>query len=94
MLTVAEVLSVARLWLPWVRFAVRWRTCEGTAYGLGGRLEMVPVLFGKNGRDDWIRTSDPLTPSQVRYQAAPHPEIFLIKRDFGLAEARRAKADR
>ena len=30
----------------------------------------------KNGRDDWIRTSDPLTPSQVRYQAAPHPEIF------------------
>jgi hypothetical protein len=31
----------------------------------------------KIGRDDWIRTSDPLTPSQVRYQAAPHPEIFL-----------------
>ena len=28
---------------------------------------------GENGRDDWIRTSDPLTPSQVRYQAAPHP---------------------
>ena len=27
------------------------------------------------GRDDWIRTSDPLTPSQVRYQAALHPEI-------------------
>jgi hypothetical protein len=26
------------------------------------------------GRDDWIRTSDPLTPSQVRYQAAPHPD--------------------
>ena len=25
------------------------------------------------GRDDWIRTSDPLTPSQVRYQAALHP---------------------
>ncbi len=30
----------------------------------------------KNGRDDWIRTSGPLTPSQVRYQAAPHPEIL------------------
>ena len=29
----------------------------------------------KIGRDDWIRTSDPLTPSQVRYQAAPHPEV-------------------
>ena len=27
-----------------------------------------------SGRDDWIRTSDPLTPSQVRYQAAPHPD--------------------
>ena len=26
------------------------------------------------GRDDRIRTCDPLTPSQVRYQAAPHPE--------------------
>src|SRR5664279_6475840 len=24
-------------------------------------------------RDDRIRTCDPLTPSQVRYQAAPHP---------------------
>ena len=29
----------------------------------------------KIGRDDWIRTSDPLTPSQVRYQAAPHPDV-------------------
>ena len=25
------------------------------------------------GRVDWIRTSDPLTPSQVRYQTAPPP---------------------
>ncbi len=32
----------------------------------------VPSRF-KIGRDDWIRTSDPLTPSQVRYQTAPHP---------------------
>src|SRR5688500_18830346 len=31
------------------------------------------------GRDDWIRTSDPLTPSQVRYQAAPHPELTAIR---------------
>ena len=30
-----------------------------------------------SGRDDWIRTSDPLTPSQVRYQAAPRPEAFV-----------------
>jgi hypothetical protein len=30
----------------------------------------------KIGRDDWIRTSDPLTPSQVRYQAALHPVLL------------------
>jgi hypothetical protein len=43
------------------------------------------------GRDDWIRTSDPLTPSQVRYQAAPHPEIQILgaaeNLDLGCAEA-------
>ncbi len=27
----------------------------------------------KSGRDDWIRTSGPLLPKQVRYQAALHP---------------------
>ena len=27
----------------------------------------------RNGRDAEIRTRDPLTPSQVRYQAALHP---------------------
>ena len=32
----------------------------------------------KRGRDDRIRTCDPLTPSQVRYQAAPHPETWLV----------------
>ena len=29
-----------------------------------------------NGRDDMIRTCDPLVPSEVRYQAALHPDIF------------------
>jgi hypothetical protein len=29
----------------------------------------------KIGRDGGIRTHDPLTPSQVRYQAALHPEL-------------------
>jgi hypothetical protein len=28
----------------------------------------------KDGRDDWIRTSDPLLPKQMRYQAAPRPD--------------------
>ncbi len=27
------------------------------------------------GRDDKIRTCDPLHPMQVRYQAAPHPDV-------------------
>ena len=37
---------------------------------LGYMLSTYPLNIG---RDDWIRTSDPLTPSQVRYQTAPHP---------------------
>ena len=32
------------------------------------------VSNGKDGRDDWIRTSDPLLPKQMRYQAAPRPD--------------------
>ena len=28
----------------------------------------------RNGRGDWIRTSDPLHPMQVRYQTALHPD--------------------
>ena len=39
-------------------------------------VEEPAYLLSKIGRDDWIRTSDPLTPSQVRYQAAPHPETY------------------
>ena len=31
-------------------------------------------LQRKNGRDDWIRTSDPLLPKQMRYQAALRPD--------------------
>ena len=31
------------------------------------------ILFG---RGDWIRTSDPLRPRQVRYQAALRPDPF------------------
>ena len=31
-------------------------------------------VLEKIGRDDWIRTSDPLLPKQMRYQAAPRPD--------------------
>ena len=33
-------------------------------------------------RDDWIRTSDPLHPMQVRYQAALHPETPCKNKDW------------
>ena len=29
------------------------------------------------GRGDWIRTNDPLHPMQVRYRAAPRPEVYV-----------------
>jgi hypothetical protein len=32
----------------------------------------------KCGRDGGIRTHDPLTPSQVRYQAALHPDVSYV----------------
>ena len=31
-----------------------------------------------NGRDDTIRTCDPLVPSEVRYQTALHPDNLLL----------------
>jgi hypothetical protein len=35
----------------------------------------VPKVGFVNGRGDWTRTSDPLTPSQVRYRAALRPDL-------------------
>ena len=32
------------------------------------------LTLAKSGRGDWIRTSDPLRPRQVRYQAALRPD--------------------
>ena len=51
------------------------------------------------GRDDWIRTSDPLNPIQVRYQTALRPDSAWVRelpapaRACGLA-LRRASASR
>ena len=42
-----------------------------------GHLDEKP-LFIRAGRDDWIRTSGPLLPKQVRYQAALHPDEVLF----------------
>jgi hypothetical protein len=33
----------------------------------------------KSGRGDWIRTSDPLRPRQVRYQAALRPDWNFLR---------------
>ena len=39
---------------------------------------MVVRISEESGRGDWIRTSDPLRPRQVRYQAALRPDSPLI----------------
>src|SRR5687767_15947223 len=43
------------------------------------RRELIPAvrltrISEESGRGDWIRTSDPLRPRQVRYQAALRPD--------------------
>jgi hypothetical protein len=38
----------------------------------------IDIFFSTFRRVDWIRTSDPLHPIQVRYRAAPPPEKFLV----------------
>src|SRR5688572_1237894 len=52
-------------------------------------LRLLPRCYPlkKNGRDDWIRTSDPLTPSQVRSQAAPHSDAQLYSESSSLGIA-------
>jgi surfactin synthase thioesterase subunit len=44
------------------------------------KLNMAVELFA--GREDKIRTCDPLNPIQVRYRAAPLPEHFEVLPSF------------
>ena len=47
-------------------------TCQ---LGVPAVVEALIVRLNlKSGRGDWIRTSDPLRPRQVRYQAALRPD--------------------
>ena len=56
--------------------------CHAVTYALPYTHKQAPLgeepaeLLRKVGRDDRIRTCDPLTPSQVRYQAALHPDTW------------------
>ena len=44
----------------------------------------MPITVRKNGRGERIRTSDPLVPNQVLYQAEPLPELAVGKDVYGL----------
>ncbi len=73
----------------------------GDAYRVGTRRSACPQCAHRQkrpeplgrfrpiniGRDGGIRTHDPLTPSQVRYQAALHPdaESFLFYKRFSVS---------
>ena len=55
----------------------RQKGFEPLTRGLEGRCSG-PLSYWRDGRGDWIRTSDPLRPRQVRYQAAPRPDITSL----------------
>ena len=42
---------------------------------MGGRKRCLPSALENIGRSERIRTSDPLVPNEVRYQAALHSDI-------------------
>ena len=53
--------------------AARWQWVQAWAFTSRARLRATMIEIS-TGRDDWIRTSDPHTPSVMRYQAALRPE--------------------
>ena len=57
-----------------IPLVARQKGFEPLTRGLEGRCSSPSELLALNGRGDWIRTSDPLRPRQVRYQAAPRPD--------------------
>ena len=44
---------------------------------MGGRKRCLPSALENIGRSERIRTSDPLVPNEVRYQAALHSDKRL-----------------
>ena len=59
----AETVDALR---PWIRVFLRSKQRVGQG--------IPPPHLRFSGRGDWIRTSDPLLPKQMRYQAALRPE--------------------
>ena len=63
---------------PLVGFRGVLRGIEGNRARNSNRPESLNsgllIFLGVIGRGDWIRTSDPLRPRQVRYQAALRPD--------------------
>ncbi len=50
------------------------RTSEQSSRREALLVVMLTRISEESGRGDWIRTSDPLRPRQVRYQAALRPD--------------------
>ena len=50
-------------------------TLKGILYGQNEAQKK--LCFTELSRDDWIRTSDPVVPNDVRYRTALHPEKIL-----------------
>ncbi len=48
---------------------------SGTAVPFNGDFTVANASTAKNGRADWIRTSDPLVPNQMRYQLRYSPTV-------------------
>ncbi len=57
------------------QLATDWQQTPPTKKPAYGRLSQVLEKFGRGER---IRTSDPLLPKQMRYQAALHPEAGIL----------------
>ena len=78
-----------------VKTGVRGRFVAKASEQSSRREALLVVIFTRIierfGRGDWIRTSDPLRPRQVRYQAALRPDIKTgnVKCDASIADVAR-----
>lgn len=76
--TVGRIMKKARRLSLWP--AVSWSGGrDSNPQQSAWKADALPIeLPPQSGRGDWIRTSDPLLPKQMRYQAALRPEARRI----------------